>query len=630
MAKINYLNNRELLKEIHRSKMSYCSVIDEMYDMFDVIIFDLSEINNTLIKQTLQDKADRLTKDRKYAAKESKSSDLIIPVDVTELKVEELVFRVMTEEHIPIDKEKTVKSKTNEGKITKTNFPAFKHYVIDSYRINRLGNFKDIVTKEVGRSHWKGGLHNGEFCLEHGAINNRLAIMFMKLVERYAQRGNWRGYCVTDDVEALTQRGWLTEDQITEDDIILSYEKGKLKWSKIKSIYRGEFDGLMHYLTQMNIDSLITPNHKLVTERGLIPVEYILGSDNVILMGDAVETTFDKKYSDAFVELIGWIITEGRYQPKKGDIHIHQDFGIYADKIRNCLRHLNFKVVESVRNNKICFSLRRKDSKKILKIFPEKNLTMNFILDLTDDQRELLINTMIDGAGYRIKGHKSEGRYYDQKCKKQIDLFQALCTISGYRTDNYQRKMKPYNKENSFIMNRLSFLSKKKHIARGSLINFHGGLVKNKGVRLQNKHKYLNVPTTYYKGTVWCPETEYGSFIARRNGKVYLTGNTYNEEMRGHALLQLSQVGLKFNEAKSSNPFSYYTETINNSFTRVLNMEKKSQNIRDDLLIANNASPSFAKQYEHEIEMKNIDALDKDVEIIVKSGRGRKKKVPSK
>ena len=73
-------------------------------------------------------------------------------------------------------------------------------------------------------------------------------------------------------------------------------------------------------------------------------------------------------------------------------------------------------------------------------------------------------------------------------------------------------------------------------------------------------------------------------------------GYTYNEEMRGQALLQLSQIGLQFDEAKSQNPFAYYTAAITNSFTRVLNIEKKNQNIRDDILEMNGLNPSWTRQ----------------------------------
>ena len=73
-------------------------------------------------------------------------------------------------------------------------------------------------------------------------------------------------------------------------------------------------------------------------------------------------------------------------------------------------------------------------------------------------------------------------------------------------------------------------------------------------------------------------------------------GYTYNDEMRSQALLQLSQIGLQFDESKSQNPFAYYTAAITNSFTRVLNIEKRNQNLRDDILEMNSLNPSYTRQ----------------------------------
>jgi hypothetical protein len=73
-------------------------------------------------------------------------------------------------------------------------------------------------------------------------------------------------------------------------------------------------------------------------------------------------------------------------------------------------------------------------------------------------------------------------------------------------------------------------------------------------------------------------------------------GYTYNDEMRSTALVQLSQIGLQFDESKSQNPFAYYTAAITNSFTRVLNIEKRNQNLRDDILEMNGLTPSYTRQ----------------------------------
>ena len=77
-------------------------------------------------------------------------------------------------------------------------------------------------------------------------------------------------------------------------------------------------------------------------------------------------------------------------------------------------------------------------------------------------------------------------------------------------------------------------------------------------------------------------------------------GYSYNDEMRGAAILQLTYVGLRFNEAKSNNPFAYFTAVLNNSFCRVLNTEKRNQSVRDDIMEANGLAPSFTRQFANE------------------------------
>jgi hypothetical protein len=79
-------------------------------------------------------------------------------------------------------------------------------------------------------------------------------------------------------------------------------------------------------------------------------------------------------------------------------------------------------------------------------------------------------------------------------------------------------------------------------------------------------------------------------------------GYTYNDEMKGQAILQLSQIGLQFDESKSNNPFAYYTAAVTNSFVRVINIEKRNQNIRDDILEMNDMSPSYTRQMQGEWE----------------------------
>ena len=49
MRKVNYLNNKDLLKEIHKSKSGFCSFIDTDYHQFDIILPDVEKINIRIV-----------------------------------------------------------------------------------------------------------------------------------------------------------------------------------------------------------------------------------------------------------------------------------------------------------------------------------------------------------------------------------------------------------------------------------------------------------------------------------------------------------------------------------------------------------------------------------------------------
>lgn len=87
----------------------------------------------------------------------------------------------------------------------------------------------------------------------------------------------------------------------------------------------------------------------------------------------------------------------------------------------------------------------------------------------------------------------------------------------------------------------------------------------------------------------------------RYSRKANWVGYTYRDEMAADALVHLVRVALRFNEARSNNPFAFYTTTIGNEFRRTLRAEKREQSIRDDLLIIAGKMPSMTRQ----IEMEN-------------------------
>ena len=197
MKRVNYLNNRDLLRQIHLSKNTYCSYVSPEDSDYDLIVKDTKKINSATITQARKLRAKRLTQEAWEAAKAAggkKNKLKMSDYEVSPRKVDktDLVFRVMSFDHIPEDLKRKNNPKTEADEHTKVNFPPFQHY-----RLDQKGNLKC-----VGKSHWIGGMSNGQFSLTHGNITSELAKMYMKLCERYGTRSNWRGYTYNDEMQS--------------------------------------------------------------------------------------------------------------------------------------------------------------------------------------------------------------------------------------------------------------------------------------------------------------------------------------------------------------------------------------------------------------------------------------------
>jgi len=211
--RVNYLNNRDILKEIHLSKNNYCWYQDRVMDhQFDIILPSIDKINQRTIAEARRNKADRLKREGTI-------------VDPKKIPNTEIVFRITCWDHIPRAPKKITKAEAKRRKLedildlddateddpladlvdvpvldmnhVRVNFPPFEHFRID----------EDKNPFIVGRSHWQGDLETGEFSKDHGEMTKKLALMFMKLCERYATRSNWRGYTYNEEMrgQALLQ-----------------------------------------------------------------------------------------------------------------------------------------------------------------------------------------------------------------------------------------------------------------------------------------------------------------------------------------------------------------------------------------------------------------------------------------
>ena len=257
------------MAQIHASKNTYCSYVTPEDAQYDIIVPNLKKINVRSIAEAKKSKAKRLTQEAWEAAKEAGMKKIkLADYTVSPRKVDkqDLIFRVMTYDHVPTDDTRKKNPKQVADHHSKVNFPPFQHYKID----------KKGKLVCVGKSHWIGGMNNGYFSVDHGKMTNQLALMYMKLCERYGTRANWRGYTYNDEMQSqalmqLSQIG-LQFDESKSDNPFAYYTAAITNsFTRILNIEKKnqairddllEFNGMMPSFTRQNENETAGPSYK--------------------------------------------------------------------------------------------------------------------------------------------------------------------------------------------------------------------------------------------------------------------------------------------------------------------------------------------------------------------------------
>jgi hypothetical protein len=212
--KTNFLNNKDILEEIRKSKSSFCEFTDT--DHYDLIIDEPELYLNEILELIQTEEYIEKAKRNRVAKHYSKTKERIDPNSIDN---NTLIFRIMTWEHIPLVQKTTNKSKSQNRPLkdlfedikddfmdleipgitdndddlshVKINFNPFQHYRIT-----------DTTPLCVGKSHWKGGMANGHFEGYKGKMTNTLGEMFILLCDKIAHKTRWRYYTYLDEMKS--------------------------------------------------------------------------------------------------------------------------------------------------------------------------------------------------------------------------------------------------------------------------------------------------------------------------------------------------------------------------------------------------------------------------------------------
>ena len=357
-------------------------------------------------------------------------------------------------------------------------------------------------------------------------IENRSVPLFnpTEFYDACQKRDQWEGECVDTATECLTKNGWKKYDelQINEEIYCLDLETQTAKWGLVQNVNIFENAPVVRMFNS-TWDIVVTENHNWVVRNRINKTPFKLVKTNEL--NSAHEFMISAKndnlpenpmYTDEFVLLMAWVLTEGHLRKskrKQNSIAISQQK--YSSRLKEVL-HLN-GIHGGYWNNKlkkpifIC-EFGGDIAKKIRELVSnEKIVDLSFIHHLTENQLKLFIDECILGDGSiihsDIKSNRKERKLFHQNVKtgNVLDCFILACTLLGINISRTAQKIYVNNTKNS------------------EEIQESWGLRTSNAIDLRT-FKTESLPNQ----TVWCPTTTYGTFLARRNGKIFFTGNSYN------------------------------------------------------------------------------------------------------
>lgn len=344
-------------------------------------------------------------------------------------------------------------------------------------------------------------------------------------------------WCADDRTEILTATGWRRHDALEEgvDVMTLNHKTGLSEWKPIENVARFEVRDLeMRSIETRYHSSLTTMNHRWPVlkltgreqrwERSWSYSDDLCTTDRLITAARCADIPERPVYPDALVELVAWMWTEGsivtregRKNPKVAIYQSHEKNLENVLRIRSALTVLHGAgVVAPIRSSRrgaldpearwreiqttrgmTMFSLNIAAAAPIIEHCPGKSVTAEFVRDLTAAQLDLFIDASTRADGYyQASGHAT----VFQKDPHRLEGFELACILAGRSTISRGRAgfgFKPRTLHELSASTRQTFRLKKQHIGTGR-----------------------------YTGVVWCPTTANGSWLARRNGKVFYTGNS--------------------------------------------------------------------------------------------------------
>lgn len=352
---------------------------------------------------------------------------------------------------------------------------------------------------------------------------------------------NYGFACFSDDTRVFTNNGLKYFKDLEEKDKVLTFKDNFLEFQKPLLSISNDHDGDMISIKTRSVDLLVTPNHKMIVQEKInnlydndwdvINAEDItykhripttgksLHNNNFVPVFNKYNVNIDIKDSKDWYEFMGYWLSEGSVAGRKygKKLNNNNKYRITIsqtlknkdvfDKIRNCLERLNFNFSyqghDFVIHNKSLWEYLFNIGNSYDKFIPKEM----FYAD--KEHLERLYYAMVDGDG----SYYDNGEYYTSVSKQLSEDFLTIAILlnkSGVISSKKRKKI---------ILPQGRFQKsdiKPQYEVRTRL---------NTTQELRSGNNDQKISKQYYKGKVYCVNTQAGAVVVERNGKVAIAGN---------------------------------------------------------------------------------------------------------
>jgi hypothetical protein len=338
-------------------------------------------------------------------------------------------------------------------------------------------------------------------------------------------------YCLDTETEILTTDGWKKQVEPGKMVAAFNTKTNEIKYTPAISTIRRplEPDEYFYSYQSPSVDIRVTNKHRMIYDNKPRKGWKITKAEHVANLSSGVYIPISGygnfpgiPLTDDELRFIGWVMTDGTINKHNNAITITQgEHQPWLEEIEKCLKECGFKFNRFMRkresqynssSNCVVWTIskgkpRGRDKNLTgwgkLEQFISKDMHEN-LYKMTEAQFDVMLHAIHLGDGSKQKGQTWKRQSYHINTGNLIfaERLQIMAIMRGYKANISEMQ---YNKNSLYVI----------HLKKKTYANIAQSY---DGRPVWNKEPFK-------PEECWCVETELGTIITRRNGKVAIVGN---------------------------------------------------------------------------------------------------------